>query len=55
VGEQGSIPISEGKIVFVPANEPHCFVNTSTETIRFVCVEPVKKESNEVLKEVPKS
>ena len=44
VGDEGSIPIDQGTIVFIPANEPHCFVNTASDTLRFVCVEPVKKE-----------
>lgn len=43
-GEHGSTPIDEGKIIFIPANEPHCFVNTATDTLRFLCVEPLKKE-----------
>jgi len=44
VGEQGSIAIGPGNIVFIPPNEPHCFVNTGVSTIQFVCVEPLKKK-----------
>jgi quercetin dioxygenase-like cupin family protein len=44
VGEHGSTPIGEGSVVFIPANETHCFVNTSTETLRFISVEPLQKE-----------
>ena len=44
VGDEGSIPIDQGTIVFIPANEPHCFVNTGSDTLRFVSVEPLKKE-----------
>ncbi len=44
VGEHGSTPIAEGNVVFIPANETHCFVNTSTETLRYINMEPLKKE-----------
>jgi quercetin dioxygenase-like cupin family protein len=44
VGNEGSIPIDQGTIVFIPANEPHCFVNTGNDTLRFICIEPLKKE-----------
>jgi quercetin dioxygenase-like cupin family protein len=44
VGEQGSTPISEGSVIFIPANETHCFVNMGTDTLRFISVEPLKKE-----------
>jgi len=43
VGEQGSTPIGEGNVIFIPANETHCFVNTATEMLRFISVEPLKK------------
>ena len=43
VGEHGSTPIAEGNVIFIPANETHCFVNTSTETLRYVSVEPLKQ------------
>ncbi len=44
VGGHGSTPIGEGNVVFIPANETHCFVNTGTEILRYVSIEPLKKE-----------
>ena len=44
VGEHGSTPIGEGNVVFIPANETHCFVNTATDVLRYINVEPLKKE-----------
>ena len=43
-GEQGSVTVGAGNIIFIPANEPHCFVNTESDTLRFVSIEPLKKE-----------
>lgn len=43
VGEHGSTPIAEGNVVFIPAGETHCFVNTGDETLRYINVEPLKK------------
>ncbi len=44
VGEHGSTQIAEGSVIFIPASETHCFVNTSSETLRYINVEPLKKE-----------
>ncbi len=44
VGEQGAIPISKEGVIFVAPSEPHCFVNTSNEPLRFICVIPLQKE-----------
>ena len=49
VGNEGSIPIDQGTIVFIPANEPHCFVNTGNDTLRFICIEPLEKEQHETV------
>ena len=43
-GEQGATPIGKESIVFVAPNEPHCFVNTGNEPLRFICVIPLQKE-----------
>jgi quercetin dioxygenase-like cupin family protein len=43
-GEQGATPISKESVVFVASSEPHCFVNTGNEPLRFICVIPLQKE-----------
>jgi len=43
-GEQGSIPIGKGSVIFVAPNEPHCIVNTGNEHLEFICVIPLQKE-----------
>ncbi len=43
-GEQGAVPIGKESVVFVAPNEPHCFVNTGNEPLRFICVIPLQKE-----------
>ncbi len=42
--EQGAIPINKEGIIFVAPGEPHCFVNTGNEPLRFICVIPLQKE-----------
>jgi len=44
VGAQGALPITKETVVFVPPDEPHCFVNSGNEPLRFVCVIPLPKE-----------
>ena len=44
VGEEGASLIGKESVVFVAPNEPHCFVNTGNEPLRFICVIPLKKE-----------
>jgi len=41
VSEQGSTPIGKDSVVFIAPNEPHCFVNTASEPLRFICVIPL--------------
>jgi quercetin dioxygenase-like cupin family protein len=42
VWKQGEkIPVEPGTAVFVPPNEKHCFYNTGTVTLKFICVVPV--------------
>ena len=43
-GEQGAIPIGRESVVFIASGEHHCFVNTSNEPLRFVCVIPIQQE-----------
>jgi quercetin dioxygenase-like cupin family protein len=39
-GKQGEIEIGAESVVFIPADEYHCFVPTGDEALRFVCVIP---------------
>ena len=41
VGEQGETQIAKDSVVFVLPNEHHCFVNNSSEVLRFICVIPL--------------
>jgi len=41
IGEQGETQIAKDSVVFVPPNEHHCFVNNSSEVLRFICVIPL--------------
>ena len=43
-GEQGATPIAKESVVFVGPDEPHCFVNTGNEALRFICVVPLQQE-----------
>ena len=43
-GEQGATPIGKESVVFVSPDEPHCFVNTGNEPLRFICIIPSQKE-----------
>ena len=43
-GEEGATPISKESVIFVAPGEPHCFVNTANEPLRFICVVPLPKE-----------
>ena len=40
-GEGKEKPIAEGTVVFVAPNEEHCFTNTSSDVLRFICVIPL--------------
>ena len=44
VGDQGGTPIGKDSVVFIAPNEPHCFVNTGNEPLRFICVIPLQQE-----------
>ncbi len=41
--ELGERRIEKDSIVFVTPDEPHCFVNTGSEPLRFICVIPLHK------------
>ena len=41
--ELGERRIEKDSVVFVTPDEPHCFVNTGSETLRFICVIPLQK------------
>ena len=43
VGEQGALPIVKESVIFVAPSEPHCFVNTGNEPLRFICCIPLQK------------
>jgi quercetin dioxygenase-like cupin family protein len=34
-------PVAEGTVVFIAPNEEHCFTNTSSDILRFICVIPL--------------
>jgi quercetin dioxygenase-like cupin family protein len=40
VGKQGETPIGAESVVFVAPNEQHCFVNTGSQILRFICLIP---------------
>jgi quercetin dioxygenase-like cupin family protein len=40
--EQGDLPFSPGKVVFIPPNEKHQFRNTGKTPVRFLCLIPFK-------------
>lgn len=42
VGEQGETAISEGSVIFVAPDEQHCFINTSSQVLRFICLIPLQ-------------
>ncbi|MDH5695794.1 MAG: cupin domain-containing protein [Dehalococcoidia bacterium] len=42
IGEQGETPIGKESVIFIAPNEPHCFANTGSEVLRFICVIPLQ-------------
>ncbi len=40
-GEAEEKSIEEGVVVFIAPNEEHCFTNTSSDVLRFICVIPL--------------
>jgi len=41
-GARGNNPIDPGSVVFIAPNEQHCFINTGSKTLRFICLIPLK-------------
>ena len=41
VSSQGETPIGKDSVIFVAPDEQHCFLNTSNEPLRFICVIPL--------------
>ena len=44
LGDQGTQMIKQDSVVFVTPDEQHCFINTGTEPLRFICVIPIPLE-----------
>ena len=42
-GAQGETPIGTGSVVFIAPNEQHCFVNNSSQVLRFICLIPLQQ------------
>jgi quercetin dioxygenase-like cupin family protein len=42
-GAEGETPIGAGSVVFVAPNEHHCFINSGSETLRFICLIPIQE------------
>ncbi|HEY92431.1 MAG TPA: cupin domain-containing protein [Dehalococcoidia bacterium] len=40
-GEGKGKPVGEGTVVFVAPNKKHCFTNTGSDVLRFICVIPL--------------
>lgn len=41
VSGEGETQIAKDSVVFVPADEHHCFINNSSRVLRFLCVIPI--------------
>jgi quercetin dioxygenase-like cupin family protein len=42
VGKEGESAIGPDSVVFVAPDEPHCFINTGNQTLRFICLIPLQ-------------
>ena len=42
---EGEKSIAEGTVVYVEPDEEHCFTNSGSDVLRFICVIPIKNES----------
>ena len=42
VGKDQHYPLQAGNVVFVAANEEHQFRNTGNQTLKFICLIPIK-------------
>jgi quercetin dioxygenase-like cupin family protein len=43
VSKQGETPIGKESVVFVAPDEQHCFINTGSQILRFICLIPLQK------------
>jgi quercetin dioxygenase-like cupin family protein len=41
-GKPGEKEIGAGSVVFIAPGEQHCFINTGTQKLRFVCLIPIQ-------------
>lgn len=46
VGEDGEFPLSEGDVVYVPAEENHWYANTGDDVLRFLMVLPIPQHAS---------
>ena len=46
-------PIQPGSVIFVPPGEEHCFRNTDTETMEFICIIPSRSRTEDAIKAEP--
>ena len=44
--QEGEKPIGEGTVVYVAPDEEHCFANTGSDVLRFICVIPLENEGS---------
>jgi len=44
MGEEGETPIKAGDAFFIPSNQKHCLANRGQDSLRFVCVVPLRGE-----------
>jgi quercetin dioxygenase-like cupin family protein len=44
--------IQPGAVVFVPPGEEHCFRNTGSETMEFICIIPSRSKTEDAIKAV---
>ncbi len=44
LGDQGTMPIVSDNAVFISPEEHHCFVNTGSEPLRFICCIPIEEQ-----------
>lgn len=43
ISREGEKALSQGSVVFVAPDEPHCFVNDGDQILRFICLIPIQK------------
>jgi quercetin dioxygenase-like cupin family protein len=43
VSKEGETTFNEGSVIFVAPDEPHCFINTGSQTLRFICLIPIRE------------